>query len=217
MFDLNNRTMWKDLKFAGIFSFLGGYAAILSTLTFGLFVTCMTGNVTEIGISLSKFHCHEAFKILSVLLAFFIGAFLSAILFDRFGHFPVLLSVSVIFVIIGTNLIALPYAVFMAAIATGMQNSFTTCLSWNFGKMRTTHMTGASTDTAIAIAGKNKKKSFFLGFQLSAYLSGCLVALYAHKFIGRLAFIPGGVIIFTILCTVHYLSRTPKYSSLNYD
>ncbi len=199
MFNVEERTTWDNFKLASSFGFIGGYTAILSLLLFGIFVTCMTGNVTDTGIALGLFDHHEFIIFFLVYLSFVSGGFVSAKIFDSFGHIPVLLLEASLLFLIGENIVAMPFIAFLAALAMGLQNGLTTCASWNLGKVRTTHVTGTSTDTGIAIGNKDMEKLKFTSFLLSCYLTGCLVAYFTVQVIGHRAFTIAAIFVIAAL------------------
>ncbi len=199
LFNVEERTVWDNFKMGGSFGFLGGYHAILSLLLFGVFVTCMTGNVTDTGIALGLFDYHEFLAFLFVYLSFIGGGFVSAKIFDNFAHVPVLLLEASLLFLIGENIIPMPFIAFLAAFAMGLQNGLTTCASWNLGKVRTTHVTGTSTDTGIAIGNRDKEKLKFTSFMLSCYLIGCLVAFFTAPVLQYRAFTIGAIFVVATL------------------
>ncbi len=199
MFNVEDRTVWDNFKLAGSFGFLGGYHAILSAILFGMFVTCMTGNVTDTGIALGFFDFHEFFTFLFVYISFVGGGFITTKIFDRFGHIPVLITEASLLFLIGENIIGMPFIAYMAALAMGMHNGLTTCASWKLGKVRTTHVTGTSTDTGIAIGNRDTEKLKFTSFLLSCYLTGCVVAFFTVRTLEHRSFTIGAIFVIAAL------------------
>jgi len=192
---VEGRTTWDNYKLASTFAFLGGYTAIVSLLLFGLFVTCMTGNVTDTGIALGLFDHHEFLIFLSVYLSFVGGWFICAKIFDKFGHTPVLLLEASLLFLVGENIVAMPFIAFLAALAMGLQNGLTTCISWNLGKVRTTHVTGTSTDTGIAIGDRDMETLKAKVLTLGCYTAGCIVAFFTAHAIGHRSFTIGAIFV----------------------
>lgn len=195
MFNVENRTSWDNAKLASTFAFLGGYTAIVSLLLFGLFVTCMTGNVTDTGIAMGHFDYHEFIVYLFVYISFVGGGFLCAKIFDKFGHTPVLLLEASLLFLIGENIAAMPLIAFMAALAMGLQNGLTTCASWKLGKIRCTHVTGTSTDTGIAIGNRDMETLKAKILTLVCYTTGCIVAFFTAHAIEHRAFTIGAIFV----------------------
>jgi len=165
----------------------------------GHFVNCMSGNATETGMSLGHMEFKDAIIFCSVVLFFIFGAFLSAKALDnhRHGHIPVLIGESFLLVLV--RYMALTPALFMASMAMGLQNGLTTCTTWETGKVRTTHVTGTTTDIGVSLANRNLHETGFTVFQAVMYLGGAVFAfMVAHK-VGGMAFTLGGAAILLIL------------------
>ncbi|MBI5787336.1 MAG: DUF1275 domain-containing protein [Candidatus Schekmanbacteria bacterium] len=214
MFNLEERTPWDNIKLTGTFGFLGGYTAILSLLLLGIFVNSMTINATNSGLALARQDLKYFAEVFMVLISFVAGAFLSTKIFDRFNHVPVLLLQATLLLLIGIEKIGLPYEAWLAAMSMGLQNALTTCVSWDSGKVQTTHVTGTSTDIGIAIANLNYRKVFHLSFLLGFYFLGSLIAIFVSRKIGYQAFILGVIIILAALAidTVFYLIKNKQPS-----
>lgn len=198
-FGSEKSTVWNDSKFAGIFNFLGGYIAVLSFLIFGTFVNCMSGNSVKSLIAISNFDLSQSYKIFIVMLSFIFGSFLGAALLNRFIYMiPLLLEGTLLLL---TGMFKFHCGVCIAAIAMGIQNAITTCISRKKGRLvvRTTHVTGTCTDIGILIANKDKKSTIFFCIMVCSYLAGSLTGILAFKFLSNKSFILGAIIVFVVL------------------
>ncbi|MBI5418062.1 DUF1275 domain-containing protein [Candidatus Poribacteria bacterium] len=205
MFKKDNRTFQDNLKLGGIFVFLGGYTGILTALILGHFVNCMSGNATETGISLGKKDIPEALLFCSIVLAFIFGAFLAAKAIDKikYGYIPILITESILLISI-RNFLNAP-ALVLSSLAMGLQNGLTSYTTWSSGKIRTTHVTGTTTDIGVSLAKKDMHEIGFNVFQAIMYLSGAILAFFITRKFGNQAFTLAGIAILVILLvdTVH--------------
>ena len=167
----SNVIIWMTLAFQGGLLNIGGFLAC------GRFVSHVTGFATYFGIDVSQRDYSSAFGILLVPVFFLVGAILSGLLVDIrlklhkrpkyyivFGVlFLLLLSVVVggfngVFGDFGGPLILADYGLLaLLCLICGMQNGMITTVSRSV--VRTTHLTGITTDLGIGIVRVlNRKK-----------------------------------------------------------
>ncbi|MBP9111331.1 MAG: DUF1275 domain-containing protein [Polyangiaceae bacterium] len=159
------RTSRENRLLAGYLAFVGGYVNSAGFLLIGTFTSHVTGNVGRLSNDLATYQFGAAGTAFAMLSAFFAGAFVASMLIETnyfgraangyatvlFGEAGLLLLFSAI-----SNFTPLAHARILdmeAAIlccAMGMQNSLVTRLSG--AVVRTTHLTGVCTDTAIEAA-----------------------------------------------------------------
>ncbi len=216
MFNKENRTLWDNVKLGGIFVFLGGYIGILTSLILGHFVNCMTGNSTEIGMSLGHLNFHELALFAFILCCFVFGSFSSVKLIDKYknGYMHILIIESLILVLLGFEFIPITPALFLAAMAMGLQNGMTTYTTWGSGKVRSTHVTGTSTDIGVSLANKDAREFGFTLFQALTYLVGAIAGFFVARQLGTLAFTLGGVTILAILL-INFLEQSLMRKALS--
>jgi len=180
MFNRTGRSTLDNFMLGGVFVFLGGYGGVLTSIILGHFVNCMTGNSTEVGVSLGFVDFHEALLFLFILICFIFGAFLSTKLINKYvkGHVYSMFiqSMALFLVVVSTETSGL----FLAALAMGLQNGMTTYTSWTEGgKIRSTHVTGTTTDIGVSIAEGDKLETSFTIFQALVYLTGAVIGFYS--------------------------------------
>ncbi len=199
MFSRKNRTDNENIALGAIFVFLGGYIGVATAFILNHFVNSMTGNSTEVGISFGFSEIEEGFVFLVIVCSFIFGTFLATKFLDKYenGYIHSLVLESILLF----NVIFLPstYALWLAALAMGLQNGMTTYITWGCGKVRTTHVTGTSTDIGFSIAEKDKYEIGFTIMQALMYLFGGTVGYYASLRLDHMVFATAGVAILAIV------------------
>lgn len=198
MFRRKDRTLEDNFKLCGIFMFLGGYTGIVTAMILKRFVNCMSCNVTETGISLGSFDFKEAFLFGSIVTSFIIGAFLSAKALDMYkrGHVRILGTESAVLAL--AAFVPRNFGLIFAALGMGLQNGLTSYTTWSKGRVRTTHVTGTTTDIGISLANGDIHTFYFTIFQASTYFAGAIIGFQATKIFGSYAFLIGAVFILAI-------------------
>lgn len=201
MFNCEDRNLWDNVKLGGIFVFMGGYTGVLTSVILGHFVNCMTGTVTETGVSIGELHLHEALVFFLVVSCFIFGAYTSAKIIDnqKRGHIKILIyeAVALIFVSILSGHHE-EIALIFAGLAMGIQNGMTTYTTWTRGKVRTTHVTGTSTDIGVSLATGDYRETGFTTFQAFTYLGGAVFGFYVARDFGAMAFFMNAVVLLLI-------------------
>jgi uncharacterized membrane protein YoaK (UPF0700 family) len=151
------RSLRKNQVLAGYLAFVAGFVNSFGFLSFGVFTSHVTGNVTRFAERLSV-RDGTAFDAFAMIACFFVGAFAAnvalesdiatrrprvyaALLFCEAG----LLAIAMV-----TTHAAEPVARDVLCVAMGLQNSLVTRLSG--AVVRTTHLTGVVTDLGIEAA-----------------------------------------------------------------
>lgn len=189
-----NRFTWVLLAFQGGYINIGGF------LTIHQFVAYITGFSAHLGIALSQHHFLQSFYFATVPAFFLFGAFSSSLVNEkrkRMGKSPIyihaLLSMSIIFVlvaILGNLDVWRPYGVAfngfedfilmsLLSFSCGMQNAMFT--NYSHSIIRTTHLTGLTTDLGIGLAkymvNKEKKEGLMIKIRMDlifAFLVGSI-------------------------------------------
>jgi len=154
-----------------LLSFNGGAINAGGFLATGRFVSHVTGFATLFGVNLQESRFHAALGILSVPLFFLMGAFIAGLLIDRPAHqgrrprfdWVMGLSTACLFLaaggrnVFGGGVFGASFAleetyVLMAllCLACGLQNAAITSSSGR--SVRTTHLTGLTTDLGLGLA-----------------------------------------------------------------
>ena len=171
-----------------VMSFNGGY--INSICLAGFLknpVGFITGNMTLLGINLTDAAYWELGELVGLMFAFFVGCIVSGLLikkhnFERGRCYGISLLVQI--VLVSFSMIFLYFeqaqAGFFLAVALGMQNSMTT--HYGTALVRTTHMTGTTTDLGVLIGHLIK------GIDVETWK----VKLYSILILGFIAGVVGG-------------------------
>jgi uncharacterized membrane protein YoaK (UPF0700 family) len=154
-----------------IFAFQAGAINTGGLMTFHRFVSHMTGFASHFGLELANNHIPAALSMASVPIFFLVGAGLSAILIDhpiyedkdpKYLHAAILISYFLFIATLGGTLgyfgefgqpkfdFSNYVLIAMLAMTTGLQNAL--LISKNGSPIRTTHLTGLTTDLGIGIA-----------------------------------------------------------------
>lgn len=154
-----------------LMSFCGGAINAGGFLATGKFVSHVTGFATLFGVDITNLQIQAAFGILSVPLFFLLGAFIAGLLIDRpiyyqrKPHFDWVMGLSALLLFFaagGSELLRLAHfgdlielkesyiLLALLCLASGLQNAAITSSS---GKsVRTTHLTGLTTDLGLGLA-----------------------------------------------------------------
>lgn len=166
-----NRTHLDNLSLGGISAFVAGSVNVASVIVFFAFTSNVTGHYAILAEEIAKGNWYQAAVVFAWIFAFFSGNFfsnLSVIHLDNFGRYlahslPMLCELLIllflgfygVFYYSGT-LVETEWMVGMLLFAMGLQNGLTASIS-NFG-IKTTHMTGLTTDLGILFSMFTKAK-----------------------------------------------------------
>lgn len=158
-----SRTVTVDLRLATWLSLLAGAINAAGFRSLGLFSGNMTGNVSALSDYLALGNLRLAVWAVSLVTAFIVGAFASALLIEVGQRRRIhgiyaysILAEAVLLALIGLADLGLPamhsdrLVLVGVAFVMGLQNAATTRIS--DARVRTTHVTGISTDIGVELA-----------------------------------------------------------------
>lgn len=157
------RTVTIDLRLAASLSLLAGAINAAGFRSMGLFSGNMTGNVSALSDHLALGNMTLAFWAISLVVAFISGAFASALLIEVGRRRRIsgiyaysILTEAALLALLALADISLPHVhsdplvLVGVAFVMGLQNAATTRIS--DARVRTTHVTGISTDIGVELA-----------------------------------------------------------------
>ncbi|MFQ5645775.1 MAG: YoaK family protein [bacterium] len=225
MFNIEERSYKENIKLAGLFSFNAGYTNALAFLVFGISVSHVTGNVTKMGFSVSKLaeiatrmgHKVQDLELATqplsldllilmtlVVVSFISGAFLGTVLMRKAGFcYALILEGFFFFAITAYSLeisakylnVRLIYPAILAVIM-GCQNAVTSYISSSV--VRTTHLTGCSTDIGMALGMKDYTQFVLMATVFVGFLLGAVFGYQGYVHMGHKGFFIPGVFFTTI-------------------
>lgn len=165
-------------------------------------LTHVTGQVTKVGIELSKADLSATGRAALLVLWFFAGAVLSGAIIrraevsERGRRYGVAMALEAGLLAAATSLLmnGHAWADNMVAMAAGLQNALAT--SYSGAVVRTTHMTGIVTDLGIlighALRGHEPEwaRMRLLAFLFGGFFSGGVLGAVLFPFLGELALLP---------------------------
>jgi uncharacterized membrane protein YoaK (UPF0700 family) len=203
-----------------------GFINAVTALHSGMFTTHVTGTFTRAGISIEQLDGVMFAQYFMLIVCFMFGSFLCSLLvpyqtFYLGRAYNLVFMLGTLFLLVASLLgIFLPQSnlfAFFVAIASGMQNAMTTGYSGSV--LRTTHMTGMTTDVGIILGklakGDRKdlwKLAMFLPMMVGYLLGGTIGAkavtdlgVYA-LFMNVVLFAGTGLLYVFYLSTKHHIS-----------
>lgn len=169
----NHRILGDNLKLGGLTAFSAGMVNVASVTVFFAFTSNVTGYYAVFAQELSKGNWYQGAVVLLWILLFFIGSFLSNFVIiqgkGRWSQYishaiPVMLEfLSILFVGIYLDFFyknTLQETEFLVAallFAMGLQNGLTASISNSV--VKTTHLTGLTTDLAILVSMFSKREN----------------------------------------------------------
>lgn len=217
------RTYEDNLQLAIFLSFTAGFVNVAGFIAFDVLTTNVTGHVAFFARSLAFGDTNSALYYLAWMILFLLGSFFSSLLIEwmsakspKFSHsIPILIESSLlVFVGIYSNLFyehtenQIRLLGGSLLFAMGFQNAMVTKISGSV--VRTTHLTGMTTDLGIELAtllrspkGTNrrdiKRKILLQASIIFFFFVGGIVGGYIFQEILFLAFhIPAGILIVTL-------------------
>ena len=198
---------------------------LVNSITFESFfhnpVGYVTGNITFAASYLLDFQLFNFIDIIGAILAFLFGAILSGLIiphnyFQRDYRYNIAILIEACLLCIGMFglILQIPTSKYLLAMALGLQNGCTT----HYGKsmIRTTHMTGTTTDLGIMIAHKLIKhydipmwKLIIRLLLLIGFLVGSVLGILAYRTIGYY-----GLIFSVIICIIMLKLNISKKSRI---
>ncbi|RUM91990.1 MAG: DUF1275 domain-containing protein [Thiomicrospira sp.] len=207
---------------AFIMAAIAGYINSIMLIEFGMPVSQMTGIASHLSESGFYFEWQTFMSSLLILFSFIAGAFLSGWIIDH-GQYQedrsygialffngLILLISTLFMFYFTTL-----ALMFSAVACGLQNAMVA--SYKGLQVRTTHVTGISTDIGVHLAHRFKNKTPFswrvwlLFCILAGFILGGLFGILCLQLFGNFALmIPA---LTDALLAILYFHFTPSTSS----
>ncbi|NLY09108.1 MAG: DUF1275 domain-containing protein [Tissierellia bacterium] len=189
-------------------TFIGGFINVGTIIFYGVPITHHTGNISQLTKGLYGGEYQTVILLFSVILAFFLGAFLSGLLFYRRELSPKkryggVLLICGIAVLIGW-IFKIPASIYIPTIAfiQGLQNAM--FIHYKGLLVRTTHMTGYLSDAGFnlgcALRGSKsgyRKFLFYISVVLCFFIGG-LVSAFVNNYHPSYIFLIAGILyIFT--------------------
>lgn len=166
-----NRTNQENMQLGALTAFSAGMVNVISVIIFFAFTSNVTGHFAILAQEVSKGNWYEALVVFGWIGLFFLGSFTSnfvVINFDKqrayLAHaLPVVLEI-VCLLVVGTyiqffykeTLLETELMVGLMLFAMGIQNGLTATIS--NGAVKTTHLTGLTTDLGILVSMFSKKE-----------------------------------------------------------
>ena len=221
----NHRTHTDNIKLGSLTAFSAGMVNVISVLVFFAFTSNITGHYAVLAQEISKGNWFQAAILLLWILLFFLGSFTSNFLIihanSHIGSYlahaiPIILE-SICLLVVGIflqnfyteSLQETEFLVALLLFAMGLQNGLTASISNH--AIKTTHLTGLTTDLAIVVAMFTKKqyrddlqlqnKAQLLLTILASYLIGGIITGLFYKYIQNNTFY---VVCFVLTITILY-------------
>jgi len=229
----NSRTVKDNIQLGALTAFSAGMVNVTSVIIFFAFTSNVTGHYAILAEEIAKGNWYESLIVFTWIFMFFVGNFTSNLIIINFNKTnpyaahsaPLIIEIICLFAV-GTygffhyqeTLQETEIMIGVMLFAMGIQNGLTASIS-NFS-VKTTHLTGLTTDLGILAAmftkekyRKNKvliaKKQILLSI-VSAYLAGGIVAGLVYLKIGFLVFYAVCLVIIFIILYERYKLKVTK-------
>lgn len=200
----NSRTISDNIRLGSLTAFTSGMVNIASLLIFFSFSSNITGHYAILAAEIVKGNTYQIVVVLGWILMFFIGSFVSNQMVINFNKkstylahsLPILLEI-ICLIVVGyygqffyrETLFETEFLLMVMLFAMGLQNGLTASIS-NF-TVKTTHLTGLTTDLAILASMFTKKefrdnselvnKSKLLLSIVVSYIVGAIASGYTYQ------------------------------------
>lgn len=200
----NSRTISDNIRLGSLTAFTSGMVNIASLLIFFSFSSNITGHYAILAAEIVKGNTYQIVVVLGWILMFFIGSFVSNQMVINFNKkstylahsLPILLEIICLLVVgyygqffYRETLFETEFLLMVMLFAMGLQNGLTASIS-NF-TVKTTHLTGLTTDLAILASMFTKKefrdnselvnKSKLLLSIVVSYIVGAIASGYTYQ------------------------------------
>lgn len=229
----NSRTVKDNIQLGALTAFSAGMVNVTSVIIFFAFTSNVTGHYAILAEEIAKGNWYEALIVFTWIFMFFIGNFTSNLIIINFNKAnpyaahatPLILEIVCLFTV-GTygyfhyqeTLQETEIMIGIMLFAMGIQNGLTASIS-SFS-IKTTHLTGLTTDLGILAAmftkakyRKNKafiaKKKILLSI-VTSYLTGGILAGFVYLKIGFLVFYAVCMVIVFIIFYEYYKLKVTK-------
>lgn len=188
---ISQPTSWIYLS-AVLLPFNGGYINAATLISFlQNSVGYVTGNLTYAGVFLSNGEFLIFVRMILLVIFFLVGTIISGLIiksphYNQDYSYPTSLILQLLLILIAILFLNshLSYCEYILAMTMGLQNAMTTY--YGSAIIRTTHMTGTTTDLGLLIAYKIKNKKIAT-WKLKLYII-LILSFLTGSFIGALAF-----------------------------
>lgn len=206
----NSRTLLQNLQLGGITAFAAGMTNVASLIAFFAFTSNITGHYAILAEEIAKGHWHQVGVVFIWIFLFFAGSFFSnflvinsAKLSNYLSHaIPITLEFACLITVgiyghyfYKETLSETEFLVAFLLFAMGLQNGLVASIS--NGAVKTTHLTGLTTDLGISISMFTKEK-----FRKRRELRGKIKLLLTIAFF----FLFGGVISGLLFLQIGFLT-----------
>lgn len=208
----NHRTQADNLRLGALTAFSAGMTNVVSVIVFFAYTSNVTGHYAVFAEEVSKGNIYQAAVVLFWILLFFFGGFISNFVIihgkDHIGQYashaiPVLLEMLCLFVVglyltlfYKDTLMETEFLVAVLLFAMGLQNGLTASISNSV--VKTTHLTGLTTDLAILVSMFTKRanraneqlvnKFNLLLVIMFSYVIGGIVSGLCYTYVGNQTF-----------------------------
>jgi uncharacterized membrane protein YoaK (UPF0700 family) len=222
----NSRTVSDNLKLGSLTAFAAGMVNIGSLMIFFAFSSNVTGHYAILASEIVKGNIYQVAVVFAWIFLFFFGSFTSNYIvihtkkqYTLIGHsIPLILEISCLLIVgiygqyfYQETLTETEALLCLMLFAMGLQNGLTASISNS--KVKSTHLTGATTDLGMLMSMLTKKefrakkeirdKAKLLSVIASSYLSGGIFSGFVYLSIGfKMFYVACSLLIFVIIYDV---------------
>jgi uncharacterized membrane protein YoaK (UPF0700 family) len=221
----NNRTLKDNISLGVLTAITAGMVNVASLLIFFSFTSNVTGHYAILASEIVKGNLFQIVMVFSWILLFFLGGFVSNLFVINFTQknsyiahaMPILLEIACVFIVgfycinfYQETLFETEILVCLLIFSMGLQNGLTASIS-NFA-VKTTHLTGTTTDLGLLMSMFTKKK--FRENKDLVNRAKLLISVMVSYLTGAVV---GGIIYFNIEYYIFYVVCTFLFIILSYD
>ncbi len=233
----NSRTLEDNIKLGVLTAFSGGMVNVASLLIFFSFSSNVTGHYAILASEIVKGNLYQTGIVFAWIFLFFFGSFLSNLIVIHLSKVNTYLAHSLPLILeiiclmsVGIygqffymeTLLETEIMLGIMLFAMGLQNGLTASIS-NFA-VKTTHLTGTTTDLGILFSMFTKKefrentelrgKAKLLSAIASSYLGGAIVSGFLYFYTGFQVFYIVSIFLTVVIFYDLYKIRLARYISL---
>jgi uncharacterized membrane protein YoaK (UPF0700 family) len=231
----NHRTHSDNIKLGSLTAFSSGMINVISVIVFFAFTSNVTGHYAVLAQEISKGNWFQAAIVLLWILLFFLGSFTSNFLIihgnEYIGRYwahaiPVILEIICLFTVgiflqhfYTESLQETEFLVALLLFAMGLQNGLTASISNS--TIKTTHLTGLTTDLAIIISMLTKRsfrddvaliqKGQLLTSILVSYILGGIITGLFYNYVQNNTFYIVCIVLLIIILYDYYKLSVLKF------
>lgn len=230
----NSRSLADNIKLGTLTAFTAGMVNIGSLLLFFSFSSNVTGHYAILASEIVKGNYYQIAVVFSWIFLFFFGSFVSNLIVIHFNQkntylahaVPLILEIASLLTVgfygeffYKETLTETEFLLALMLFAMGLQNGLTASIS-NF-TVKTTHLTGTTTDLGILFSMFTKKeyrdnkalrgKATLLLSIACSYLSGAVIAGFTYMFLGFKMFYVVSVLLVFIIFYDFYKIRFKRF------